>query len=180
MFGKSSMIAVLILGFTTCAGWQASPAQAGEPKKARLSRLEKKLLGKHKFGVQFIWDGYGTATIEQTPDGLEIRGEQFSKKKKAKTEREMGMIAKLPQGEDETPKRDYVKIRGMVQVVDGHTLKVTGTLDTYLATCCRKQLIEGSFTFKRWGKRRFYRLQDPQRNKLCNKYTCHYYIDLFL
>jgi hypothetical protein len=137
-----------------------SPAHAREDKAKPLTGTEKKLVGQHKFGVQFIWDGYGQATIENTRDGLVIRGDQFAKDKGQK-------------------KIDFVKIRGTLEVVNPRTLKVTGTLETFLHDCCGEKNLEGTFTFKKYGKRKFYRLQEPHRGQLCGKYTCHYYVDLF-
>ncbi len=41
--------------------------------------FEESLIGKHQFGIQFIWDGYGSAEILKEKQGiLRIKGEQYS------------------------------------------------------------------------------------------------------
>ena len=177
------VLAVLLAGLTLASLADAGPkggSKVDKPTPSRpkpLTQWEKKLLGEHKFGVQFIWDGYGSATIKQTPDGLEIRGEQYAKIKAGEKPRAERAGSGNP---GSRPDRDYVKIAGLVEVVNQRTLKVTGVLETYLRTCCKQQNLEGTFVFKRHGKRKYYRLQNPHRSELCDKYTCHYYIDLFL
>ena len=50
---------------------------------------------------------------------------------------------------------------------------------TRIARCCGDQTQEGTFFFRKSGRRRFWRLDNPHRERFCDKYTCHYYIDLF-
>ena len=160
---RSLLFLVLVLW---CLGVAAQEKPAIKEKKS--ISLADKLVGKHRFGVQFIWDGYGTATIKKEGPDLIIEGEQFSKKKKNKKDKAI---------KDET--LDYVKITGVVHMVNKRTLEVTGTLDTFIKSCCGTQSLEGTFIFKKWGKRKYFRLQDPHRGRLCDMYTCHYYIDIF-
>lgn len=118
---------------------------------------ENMLIGDHPFGVQFIWDGYGTCTIKKEADVLKISGSQYSK-----------------------DKEDFVFINGTVNIIDSRVFAVTGTLDTNIKSCCGSVKKEGTFTFKRWGNRKFWRLQNPERESFCDKYVCHYYIDIFM
>src|SRR5690606_9223434 len=118
------------------------------------SEVETALLGLHTFGVQFIWSGYGRATVRRDGDTLRIEGEQRGK-----------------EGE--------LKIAGELVVIDPRTLEVHGEIDTDLPDCCGKKSVSGTLRFTRTSRRGYWRLQDPQRQSLCGKYTCFYYIDLF-
>lgn len=141
------LIIVLLLGLVSLNA-------AGQGKQ---ETAENKLLGEHPFGVQFIWDGYGTCTITKEKDGIKIEGSQFSK-----------------------DREDYLLIKGTVKIVDERAFTVTGSLKINIKDCCGKAEKEGIFTFKRWGKRKFWRLQNPERKHLCDMYVCHYYIDVFM
>lgn len=127
---------------------------AGQGKQ---ENAESMLLGQHSFGVQFIWDGCGTCTITKEKEGMKIEGSQFSQ-----------------------DKEDYLFIKGMVKIIDERVFTVTGSLKMNIKDCCGKTEKEGTFTFKRWKKRKFWRLQNPERENLCDMYVCHYYIDIFL
>ena len=118
---------------------------------------EDMLVGEHRFGVQFIWDGYGSCTITKEEDGFKITGSQFSK-----------------------DKEDYVLIKGTISIIDDRVFRVTGSLKTNIKDCCGKVEKQGAFTFRRWGKRRFWRVQNPERENLCDMHVCHYYIDIFM
>ena len=72
-----------------------------------------------------------------------------------------------------------VEHQGRVTVVDARVLEISGTLDTRLKDCCGRQTRKGTFRFKRTGGRKYWRLQNPHREGLCDKHTCHYYIDLW-
>jgi hypothetical protein len=117
--------------------------------------VQDPLLGEHVFGVQFIWDGYGKATIIDTDGKWTIQGSQFSK-----------------------DKGDFVKISGEVTVQDDRQFTVTGEIQTAIKDCCGDVTHKGRFTFRRTGDRKFYRLQE--REQFCGMHTCHYYIDLFI
>jgi 5-methylcytosine-specific restriction endonuclease McrA len=116
--------------------------------------VERLLIGKHKFGVQFIWDRYGSAVIQRDGTTLSISGAQYSN--------------------DST---EYCKVNGTIAVVDDKKLLFTGTLQLYTKNCCGVIERTGTFTFAKRGARKFWRLQEF--NKLCDQYTCAYYLDLF-
>lgn len=118
---------------------------------------EDMLVGEHRFGVQFIWDGYGSCTIKKEDDGIKITGSQFS-----------------------NDKTDYALIEGTINIIDDRVFRVTGSLKTNIKDCCGKVEKQGTFTFQRWGNREFWRLQNPERGNLCDMYVCHYYIDIFM
>ncbi|MEZ4381222.1 MAG: hypothetical protein R3A79_07725 [Nannocystaceae bacterium] len=128
---------------------------SGRGRGAEIRALERELVGRRRFGVQFIWEGYGQATITRDGDALRIAGEQRN------------------------ADGDFVTIHGELTVVDPRTLVVEGTLATRIARCCGEQTQEGRFTFRKSGRRRFWRLDNPHRERFCDKYTCHYYIDIF-
>ncbi|MCK4762448.1 MAG: hypothetical protein KAW12_09645 [Candidatus Aminicenantes bacterium] len=144
---KTIFISIIFLGFFI-SGYAGQEEQAG---------LESHLTGEHRFGVQFIWDGYGSCSIEKEAGVLKITGSQFSK-----------------------DKQDYVSIAGTVKIINRREFIVTGSLKTNIKSCCGKVEKSGSFRFKRWGSRQFWRLQNPEREDFCDKYTCHYYIDIFV
>lgn len=127
----------------------------GRGRGSEIRALEKELVGRHRFGVQFIWEGYGRATVTRDGDALRIAGEQRN------------------------ADGDFVTIHGELRVVDPRTLVVEGTIATRIARCCGDQTQEGTFFFRKSGRRRFWRLDNPHRERFCDKYTCHYYIDLF-
>jgi len=63
--------------------------------------FDTKLTGKHMFGVQFIWDGYGTAEITEEDGLLKIIGEQYS-----------------------NDKEEYVLLDGVITIIDDRNFKV--------------------------------------------------------
>lgn len=113
-----------------------------------------KLVGKHKFGVQFIWDGYGSAIISKNGSLFEIQGEQYS-----------------------NDGNEYCIINGLLKVVNSKTLKFTGNLKILTNDCCGLIDLDGDFTFVKTNNRKFWRLQE--RDELCDAHTCLYYLDLF-
>lgn len=122
---------------------------------AQDSEFEASLIGEHKFGVQFIWDGYGTATISKNEQGeLVIKGEQYS-----------------------TTKEEYVLLEGVITVMDERNLKIKGRLKLFTEGCCGLLDREIDYTFRKTGSRKYWRLKE--RNELCDQYTCAYYLDIF-
>ncbi len=130
--------------------------EANKPIKeeTELEKAEKKLIGKHVFGVQFIWDAYGKANITKESDVLKIKGEQFSK-----------------------DKSEYAKIDGDITIIDEKRFDFVGNIQIFTNDCCGKIDINDKFTFAKKGKRKYWRLQEF--NRLCDQYTCAYYMDLF-
>ena len=120
----------------------------------RPHEVAEALIGQHTFGVQFIWSGYGSATISRRGEALFLEGDQRG-----------------PEGS--------VHIEGQLEVIDPRTLEVRGRVDVDLPDCCGATSAEGNLRFLRSGKRKYWRLQNPHREALCGKYTCYYYIDLF-
>lgn len=119
-----------------------------------IAKVERLLLGKHTFGVQFIWDGYGTSSITKEGELLKIEGKQYSK-----------------------DKTEYTTINGTIKIVDERQFLFNGNLKIYTKDCCGIIDKTGEFTFKKTGKRKYWRLQGF--NKLCSQYTCAYYLDVF-
>ena len=114
----------------------------------------KTLVGDHVFGVQFIWDGYGVAKITEEEGILKISGEQYS-----------------------NDKEEYVLLNGTISVIDDRNFRVKGHLKLFTEECCGLLDREVNYTFRKTGKRKYYRLKE--REELCSQYTCAYYLDIF-
>ncbi len=121
---------------------------------AQLSETEKTLLGTHQFGVQFIWDGYGTAEIIEKDGALYIKGEQYS-----------------------SDQEEYLLIDGTITVIDTRNFTYDGTLKLFTKGCCGLLDRTVSYTFRKTGNRKYWRLKE--REDLCSPYTCAYYLDIF-
>lgn len=116
---------------------------------------EDALIGEHMFGVQFIWDGYGTAEITRNDTGeLTIKAEQFS-----------------------SSKEEYVLLNGKIELIDDRNFIITGHLKLFTEGCCGLLDRDISYTFRKTGNRTYWRLKE--RNDLCDQYTCAYYMDIF-
>ena len=116
--------------------------------------VKQSLLGEHAFGVQFIYDGYGTATITDADGRLNINGEQYS-----------------------SSKEEYVLLQGTISLVDARTLRFEGHLKLFTKGCCGLLDREVNYTFRKIANRKFWRLKE--REALCSQYTCAYYLDIF-
>lgn len=117
--------------------------------------FEESMIGKHQFGVQFIWDGYGSAKITKDEQGiLHIKGEQYSNNKE-----------------------EYVLLGGIITVIDEKNIKIKGNLKLFTEGCCGLLDREIDYTFRKTGSRKYWRLKE--RNDLCDQYTCAYYLDIF-
>ncbi|WP_273567771.1 hypothetical protein [Maribacter halichondriae] len=112
------------------------------------------LIGTHKFGIQFIYDGYGTAEISEVDGELYIKGSQYS--------------------ED---KEEYVLLEGKITVIDERNFTVDGDLKLFTEGCCGLLDRKVTYTFRKTGNRKYYRLKE--RDDLCSPYTCAYYLDIF-
>lgn len=118
------------------------------------SELQNALEGTHMFGVQFIWDGYGTAEITEEDGVLKIKGEQYSNNKE-----------------------EYVLLDGTISIIDERNFTVKGHLKLFTSGCCGLLDREINYTFRKTGNRKYYRLKE--REDLCSQYTCAYYLDIF-
>lgn len=112
------------------------------------------IAGTHKFGVQFIWDNYGTAEIKPT-----------------KTENQYTIKGK------QSHKNEYTEIDGTLNAEKPNLLVFEGTIKIFTTDCCGKIEKTGKFTFKKHKGRKFWRLQEF--NSFCSQYTCAYYLDIF-
>ena len=112
------------------------------------------LVGKHMFGVQFIYDGYGTAAITEQDGVLHLKGEQYS-----------------------NDKEEYVLMEGNITPIDDRNFTFNGTLKLFTKGCCGLLDRKVSYTFRKTGNRKYYRLKE--RNDLCDQHTCAYYLDIF-
>lgn len=146
MSAKKSFLILLSVAF--------SLAWAKKDKNNTEVEPHSSLVGTHMFGVQFIWDGYGTAEITEEDGVLKIKGEQYSNNKE-----------------------EYVLLEGTITVIDERYFTVNGHLKLFTSECCGLLDREISYTFRKTGSRKYYRLKE--RNDLCDQYTCAYYLDIF-
>lgn len=143
---------VCIVIILSCVAFSFAWSKAGDFQSK--SELHNTLVGKHMFGVQFIWDGYGTAEISKENGVLKIIGEQYS-----------------------NDKEEYVMLDGTISVIDERNFMVKGHLKLFTEACCGLLDREINYTFRKTGNRKYYRLKE--REELCSQYTCAYYLDIF-
>lgn len=118
------------------------------------TKTDSLLIGTKKFGVQFIYDGYGKLKISKQGKIYSIKGEQYSKLKD-----------------------EYCIIEGTLEALTPASLKFNGQIKLLTKDCCGEVIKNGNFTFVSSGKRKFWRLQE--RSELCDEYKCCYYLDIF-
>lgn len=122
-------------------------------KDTRLSAAERKLLGKHKFSLQWIsWERFGVATVKRGRNGLEIDAKQALN-------------------------GDWVSMKGTVSVVDSKTFYVTGKIITRVHHINEGMPCErsGTFEFHAKGQRQYWRMQ--QIDNPCDRVAD--YIDVY-
>ena len=146
MKARKTLLFLICMAFSL--GW--SKTDHIKPK----NETQNTLVGSHTFGVQFIWDGYGTAKITEEEGVLKIKGEQYS-----------------------NDKEEYVLLDGTIIVIDDRSFRVEGHLKLFTKECCGLLDREINYTFRKTGKRKYYRLKE--REELCSQYTCAYYLDIF-
>ena len=125
-----------------------------EYENSPITKVEKTLIGKHAFGVQFIWDGYGLATISKNEEILTIKGTQFSK-----------------------DKSKYCKIKGNITIIDSSKFIFDGNIKIFTENDCGHINKTGKYTFIKKGKRKYWRLQEFK--SLVRKCNNAYYLDIF-
>jgi len=112
-----------------------------------LTKLERKVVGKHMLSLQWIsWSYFGTATITKEDDGtLRCTGEQLSRG-------------------DDSHIGDYLKIDGTVRIVSALELEFTGTIRTKIWHINNGDEVvrEGTFTFLSTNGRKYWRLQQME------------------
>jgi len=140
----------LLFTFVFCVS--ASAQQKTIVKDAKAKAM---LLGKHKLSLQWIsWDYFGTANVTQKGGVFYLKGEQKSRENK-----------------------DYVKVNGMICVIDKTSFTFNGTILTSVshinegAECKR----EGEMTFRITGKRKYWRLMEM--DSPCSEVAD--YVDIF-
>ncbi len=118
--------------------------------------FQRNLVGQHGITLQWIsWDYRGTVKIAEENNVLKIRGIQKSK-------------------ENNT---DSVSIDGILEVINDKEIRFTGKIITTVSynnqgKPCEK---EGTYTFKKIGNRRYWRLQEM---KNCDGVVVDY-VDLY-
>src|SRR5262245_55047906 len=119
-----------------------SGATAQTPTKTEIKNEEakSKLLGDHRFSLQWVsWDYFGKASITDSNGTLLVKGDQKSRKTD-----------------------DFVSIDGVITMVDAKEFRFNGTIITKVSfinggkPCERK----GEMTFRITGNRKFWRLKE--------------------
>jgi hypothetical protein len=114
-----------------------------------------KLLGKRLFSLQWIgWDYFGTASITEKSGTVKVDAEQKSRENS-----------------------DYVKMSGMITVIDSSQFKFKGTIETQVyhlngGKPCKR---EGDFRFAIKANRKYWRLQEM--NNPCEEVVD--YVDIY-
>lgn len=146
----------LLLGVLLCGCFMSFPAQpvSGQEKTIVADEAAKtKLLGKHRFSVQWIsWDRFGSALITEKNGLLSVKGEQ-----------------RLPNSSD------FLKMEGIITKVESRQFTFKGKIviqckEIYDPPCVR----EGKMTFIITGNRKYWRLKEMHT---CNDTTD--YVDIF-
>ncbi len=119
----------------------------------QMSKIENKLIGEHKFALQWIsWDKFGIAEISRDATGLVIKGEQVLD-------------------------GNSVSLFGRIKVIDENAFLFTGEIVTIVyhvnkgKACTR----HGTYEFRAADKRKYWRLQ--QMDSPCDSVVD--YIDIF-
>ncbi len=118
------------------------------------AKVEKLLLGTRIFGVQFIWDRYGTAVVKKENEELKISGSQYS-----------------------NDRSEYCKLDGTIKIIDERRIQINGHLQLYTHDCCGLIDEQATFNFLKSGDRKYWRWQDY--DNYCSKFKCAYYLDIF-
>lgn len=116
-------------------------APSSKTSSAKLSALEKKVVGKHMLSLQWIsWDYFGSCNITKEGGRLRCVGQQLSRENEG----------------------DYLKIDGYITIVDELNLEFTGTIRTkiYHLNGGEEWLREGTYHFKSTQGRRYWRMQE--------------------
>jgi len=133
------------------------PSEASETvTKTPLEAEKDKLLGKHRFSLQWIsWEYFGTVIVSEDKGTISIKGEQRSKEND-----------------------DYVTIDGMILDIAVNRFKFRGKIVTKISHInsgnpCNR---EGIMTFSVTGNRKYWRLQEM--GNPCDAVTD--YVDIFM
>ncbi|SPY33721.1 hypothetical protein [Pasteurella canis] len=141
---------VVLLG-SLC--WLSVNAQSQLFTPEQITKIENKLIGKHKLSLQWVsWETFGSVDILRDADGLSIEG-----------------IQEL--------NGNFVSLFGKIKVIDEKAFLFTGEIVTRVdhinngKACTR----HGTYEFRATGKRKYWRLQ--QMENPCDPLTD--YVDIY-
>ncbi|MDP9499690.1 hypothetical protein ACNGTO_00395 [Bisgaard Taxon 45] len=143
-------LGVVLLG-NLC--WLSVNAQPQLLTPEQLTKIENKLIGKHKLSLQWVsWERFGSVNILRDADGLSIEGTQ-----------ELN--------------GNFVSLFGKIKVIDEKAFLFTGEIVTRVdhinnGNACTRN---GTFEFRATGKRQYWRLQ--QMKNPCDPVTD--YVDVY-
>ncbi|WP_424411602.1 hypothetical protein ACPEER_00335 [Pasteurella sp. PK-2025] len=143
-------LGVVLLG-SLC--WLSVNAQPQLLTPEQITKIEDKLIGKHKLSLQWVsWERFGSVNILRDADGLSIEGMQ-------------------------KVNGNFVSLFGKIKVIDEKAFLFTGEIVTRVdhinngEACTRN----GNFEFRATGKRQYWRLQ--QMKNPCDPVTD--YVDVY-
>ncbi|WP_101774555.1 hypothetical protein [Pasteurella oralis] len=128
---------VVLLG-SLC--WLSVNAQSQLFTPEQITKIENKLIGKHKLSLQWVsWEKLGSVDILRDADGLSIEG-----------------IQEL--------NGNFVSLFGRIKVIDENAFLFTGEIVTRVdhinnGKACTRQ---GTYEFRATGKRKYWRLQQME------------------
>ncbi len=117
------------------------------------SPAEKMLLGIKTFGSHWLTP-YGKATITKEGKTIKISGTQTS--------------------EDE-----QVSISGTIHIIDDRHFQLKGMISLHSPSYGEYKILPGTFLFRRMGKRKYWRLKQPDKTTGFFD-TRYHYIDIFM
>ena len=118
--------------------------------KAQQNELGESLIGTHQFGVQFIWDGYGSSEITKKDGTLYFKGEQYS-----------------------NDQEEYLLMEGSITLIDDRNFTFNGSLKLFTEGCCGLLDRTVTYTFRKIGKRKPITLSWSNMSKRPCSYNMH-------
>jgi hypothetical protein len=111
--------------------------------------------GNYPLSVQFISDTAGYVNVFEKNDSTFIKGQTVSKDSSG-----------------------FLFLDGHLENITKDSFFYIGAIKMFSPGCCGVIKKPGKWTFRRFGNRNYFRLKE--REKLCDPYTCYYYIDIHL
>ena len=153
---KKTIILLMMLLMVLGVDAQAKRRSVTKQKVSSILPVERKVLGKHMLSLQWIsWKDFGICTIAKDSNGvLHCKVEQRSKEN-----------------------NDFLMIDGTISIVNSTHIIFKGTIDILVDYLNNGKVYKrnGSINFKARGNRRFWRLQEMERNND----VCVDYVDIF-
>jgi hypothetical protein len=161
MFRKSWMVASLLMMSVSAAWSQQSPHPPADVSTVVHDQAAKQLLlGTHRLSLQWIsWTRFGQVNVIESDGRLVMKGDQKS-----------------------DANSDYLHVDGVITQVDAQSFSFKGSIvmqvsDTNNGQPCARN---GEMTFRRTGKRKYWRLQEMQNPCVPAGDMTTDYVDVYL